>query len=65
MILKRPKHKQFEYIPRYYDPDTDPELKRRERFKFRSSVRRGRKPAFVRLVIWLIAAMVVYFLLAG
>lgn len=65
MLLKRPKHKNFEYLPRYYDPDKDPELKRRERFRITSSTRRGKRPSMIRLVIWLLAAIITYVLLIG
>ncbi|CUS79031.1 hypothetical protein JGI7_00431 [Candidatus Kryptonium thompsonii] len=33
MLFKRPQHLRFEYIPRYYNPDKDEELKRKERMK--------------------------------
>ncbi|CUU02066.1 hypothetical protein JGI1_00410 [Candidatus Thermokryptus mobilis] len=33
MFFKRPQHLRFEYIPRYYKPEKDEELKRKERIK--------------------------------
>jgi hypothetical protein len=33
MFFKRPQHLRFEYIPRYYKPEEDEELKRKERIK--------------------------------
>jgi hypothetical protein len=33
MFFKKPQHLRFEYIPRYYKPEEDEELKRKERIK--------------------------------
>jgi len=65
MFMKRPKHKDFDYIPKYYDPDRDPELKRRERYKFRSNTRRGKRPPFLLLLLLFLAVVVILFVLAG
>ena len=43
MFMKRPKHKVFEYIPRFYNPEEDEELKERERRKRRLGFRRNMK----------------------
>lgn len=34
-MFKLEKHKTFDYTPLYYKPEKDPEVKRRERIRFR------------------------------
>lgn len=34
MIFKQPRHKDFDYTPRYYQPEKDPEVQRRDRLRF-------------------------------
>ncbi|NOX16835.1 MAG: hypothetical protein GXO87_00935 [Chlorobi bacterium] len=59
MLAKRPKHRIFDYEPRFFDPEKDETEKRKKRLKFRShslAHRKTRSPFF-----WLIfAAAVVY-----
>ena len=43
MFMKRPKHKVFEYTPRFYNPEEDEELKELERRKRRLGFRRNIK----------------------
>jgi hypothetical protein len=65
MLFKKAKHRNFEYLPRYYDPEKDPELKRRERFRFRSNVRRGRQPGMVLIFLLLLLVVIAYFMISG
>lgn len=33
MLMKKPEHKKFEYIPRYYNPDKDKEQNLKDKFE--------------------------------
>ena len=60
MFGKRPKHRVFDYEPRYYDQANDPIEKRKKRLKFRSHIsakRKTRSPIF-----WLLLFAAVVFL---
>lgn len=39
MFMKKPRHRVFDYTPQYYDPETDEELKEKERRKRRLGFR--------------------------
>ncbi|MAT38682.1 MAG: hypothetical protein CL946_03665 [Ectothiorhodospiraceae bacterium] len=65
MLFKRIGPRPFEYTPRYYDPEKDPEKKRRERFKFRSHVRRGKKPSALKILLFFLVAILAYLALTG
>jgi ribosomal protein L34 len=39
MFIKKPRHKKFDYQPRYYKPEKDEELKRKRKLGFRSNYR--------------------------
>ncbi len=59
MFLKRIKPKDFEYLPRYYDPDKDPEERLRRRLGFyrkRKFKRQGKSPLF-----WLILFFIILY----
>jgi hypothetical protein len=64
MFFKKPQHLRFEYIPCYYDPSKDEELKRRERIRHRLKIERvgisERKKRS--LILWLIAIAIVFYL---
>lgn len=60
MLMKRPKPKEFDYIPRYYDPEKDPEERLRRRLGFQRKRRhkvKGRSPIF-----WLVLLLIVIYL---
>ena len=60
MFFKRPNHRIFDYQPRFYDPDTDEDERRKRRlgFKRRSkALRKKRNP-----LIWLLFIIVVLFI---
>ncbi|CUS85982.1 hypothetical protein [Candidatus Kryptobacter tengchongensis] len=64
MLLKRPQHLRFEYIPRYYKPEKDEELKRKERLRRSLKIQRigisERKKRS--LLWWLIIVGIVFYL---
>jgi uncharacterized membrane protein (DUF106 family) len=39
MFIKKPTHRKFNYEPRYYNPEKDEELKRKQKLGFRSKYR--------------------------
>ena len=59
MLPRRPQHKQFEYVPRYYDPSKDERERKNRRIKFERNTRRGsHRPMYI-----IIAMFVLSFLL--
>jgi len=54
----RPKPRQFEYSPRFYDPTHDDRLRHRIRIASRTS--RGKRPSFLVLVIILALSLLIY-----
>ncbi|MCS7228559.1 MAG: hypothetical protein RMJ81_02525 [Candidatus Kryptonium sp.] len=64
MFFKRPQHLRFEYIPRYYKPEKDEELKRKERLKRSLKFQRVGISERKRrsLIWWLIVAGIVFYL---
>jgi len=59
MLMKRPQHKDFEFIPRFYDPDKDPEERLRRKLGFnrkRRFKRKGRSPIY-----WLVLLLIVIY----
>jgi hypothetical protein len=60
MFLKKPRHRIFDYTPRYYDPFTDESEKRKRRLGFtrkRKYIGKKRSP-----IIWLIFILAVIYL---
>ncbi len=54
MFFKTIKPKGFNYVPRFYDPEKDPELKRRQRLGFnrnRAHKRKVKSPIYWLLLI--------------
>jgi len=60
MFVKKPRNKRFEYTPRYYNPQHDPEERRKRRMKFESNVRRGKNRPIYFYAILLILAIILY-----
>lgn len=59
MLIKLPKHKVFNYQPRFYDPDKDKIEERKKRLKFRyyrKNLKRGRSSIY-----WLIILIIVLY----
>jgi len=60
MLIKKPKHKDFEYIPRFYKPEEDREERLRKQLGFnrtRKFKKKGRSP-----LIWLVLLILVIYL---
>ena len=64
MFKKQPKPRAFDYQPRFYKPEEDPEVKRKERLGFRSNLRprsQKRSPlVFIVLLVVVIYIMLKY-----
>ena len=59
MLIKLPKHKVFNYQPRFYDPDKDKIEERKKRLNFRyhrKNLKRGRSSIY-----WLIILIIVLY----
>ena len=59
MLIKKPKHKNFEYIPRFYRPEYDKEEKLKKKLGFsraRKFKRKARNPIY-----WLVIFIVVLY----
>ncbi|HLE33125.1 MAG TPA: hypothetical protein VJB38_10985 [Bacteroidota bacterium] len=65
MLLKRPKHRDFEYQPRYYNPDKNPAEKFKHKMQAERKLhQRKRRPVF----LWgalLVIIVYVYLYLSG
>jgi len=60
MFIKRPKHRIFDYSPRFYNPENDPVEKRKKKLGFKrqlKSIRKKRSP-----VIWILFIVVVIYI---
>lgn len=64
MFIKKPKYHKFDYQPRYYDPDKDPELRRKRKLGFRSNrpnySKRKSPVVFVLLLIVIVYLLLKY-----
>lgn len=59
MLLKKPQHRVFDYQPRYYKPDEDPDEKRKKKLGFRRArkqLKKGKSP-----LIWLLILIIILF----
>ncbi|TVQ14753.1 MAG: hypothetical protein EA364_03860 [Balneolaceae bacterium] len=59
---KRPKHRQFNYQPRYYDPEKEERERRRRAIRIESKVRRGqgRSIAIYAAIMFILFLMLLY-----
>jgi hypothetical protein len=60
MFIKKPKHRIFDYSPRFYNPENDPVEKRKKKLGFKrelKSIRKKRSP-----VIWILFIVVVIYI---
>jgi len=61
MFMKRPRHRIFDYTPRFYDPQTDKDERLKRKLGFsRQRKYRGRKRS---PIIWLVFILIVIYLL--
>ncbi len=65
MLLKKPQHRKFDYLPRYYHPDKDPAQKFKQKMEAERKVhQRKRRPVF----LWgalLVILLYIYLYLSG
>lgn len=59
MFIKLPKHKEFNYQPRFYDPENDKIENRKKRLKFRYNRKYTRKGKSS--IYWLILFIIVLY----
>lgn len=65
MFMRKPKYRQFEYLPRYYNPDKDPHNDfRRKMRNERKSHRRKTRPVILWGIVFLLVVYT-YLYLAG
>ena len=66
MFFKRPRHRVFDYTPRFYKPEEDKDEKRKRKLGFRrqSKVQQNKRSPFIWLII-IIIAIYVYLKLIG
>ena len=60
MLMKKPAHRVFDYIPRFYKPERDELNKKRKRIKF-NSVRKYQKHK-KSTVIWLVLIILILYI---
>lgn len=58
--MKKFKNRQFDYTPRYYNPLTDPEERRKRKLNFRTN--RHAKPKTRSGILWLLMLAIVAYL---
>jgi hypothetical protein len=61
MFMKKPRHRIFDYTPRFYNPDTDPVERKKRQLGFRSTrkhISRRKSP-----VLWILLIIVIVFIL--
>lgn len=65
MLMKKPEHKRFEYLPRYYKPEKDKEQKFREKFelarKSHSLKKKSNKIILYLIIIFFIIYLMIRF----
>lgn len=62
MFMKKPRHRVFDYPPRFYKPDEDEQEKRKRRLGFSRSRKHGKKRS-TNPIIWLILIALVIWIL--
>jgi hypothetical protein len=62
MLFKKPDHKKFDYTPIYYKPEKDPDVKMKERIRFRGRYGQN-KHARKRIVFYAILFLLILYLL--
>ena len=64
MLFKKPKHRVFDYQPRYYKPEEDASERRKRKLGFKNNLRSQKKSSsFLILLILLILVIYVIYLL--
>jgi hypothetical protein len=66
MFFKKPRNRVFEYIPRFYKPEDDPDEKRKRKLGFRRQL--GvikRKKGSLKLIVFLLVVLYLYLWFSG
>lgn len=61
MLMKRPQHRVFDYPPRFYKPEEDPEERRKKKLGFqrnRKFTQKRKNP-----IIWLVFIIILIFII--
>ncbi len=61
MFMKRPRHRIFDYTPRYYDPELDPKERKKRRLGFSRNISTKRKKRSS--AIWIILVIIIIFVI--
>ncbi len=61
MLMKKPRHRIFDYTPRFYDPGTDPAVKKKRRLGFSKKRKYNNKRKSP--VIWLVLVLLLVYLI--
>jgi cytoskeletal protein RodZ len=59
--MKRPKHRIFDYTPRYYNPENDPKEKQKKKLGFSKHLKLKRKKRSP--IIWILFILAVIFII--
>ena len=62
MLMRRPRHKSFDYVPRYYDPEKD-EVRKKVNFHRKSSVRLKKNNLVRNLMIFVVVLLTFLYLI--
>ncbi len=66
MLMKKPRHRIFEYLPRFYKPSEDPQEKLKKRLGFQSSRKfKHRKKSPIIWIVFIIAVIFIIIKLSG
>ncbi|MEJ5305970.1 MAG: hypothetical protein WHV63_08500 [Ignavibacteria bacterium] len=60
MLMKRPEHKRFDYIPRYYDPEKDKSQKLKDRIEIARKSYLYKKKNNRLIIYFLIIILIIY-----
>ncbi len=58
MLMKRPKNRKFEYIPRFYNPENDIDERRKRKLGFRN-YRKYQKRGASSIIIWAVVILII------
>ena len=66
MLMKKPRHRIFEYPPRFYKPQDDPQEKLKKRLGFQSSRKfKHKKKSPIIWIVFIIAVIFIIITLSG
>ena len=66
MFIKKPRHRVFDYTPRFYKPEEDQNERRKKKLGFKRQLKSSRKKRSpIIWVIFVMAVIYIYFKLSG